>query len=255
MRPIYHITLGIFVGMGIFCSTAHAQDHPQDTVILERIVERTIRDTVYIRVGAESGGDSRGTDPKWEKRVRDRRFLLSVKTNIVAIPLINVGVEIPFGRHFSLGFDYYYPWIRRNAYHKECNEMIAYDMEFRYWLGSDRYPKEARLLGHSFGIYGAGGHYDFERNWSGFQGTFFNIGFDWKFAWPVAHGAIHMEVELGLGMIYSNAQPYDVYEPYGDCFRRPAERKIVRWFGPTRAQFTIAVPIYRKPLTYRRTAR
>lgn len=123
--------------------------------------------------------------------------------------------------------------------------MIAYDMAVRYWLPNDKYPAQSRLLGHSFGVYGAGGHYDFERNYNGHQGTFFNIGFDWKYSWPILHGSMHMEIEVGLGMIYSEAQPYQVYDDYGKAFRQAGQRRIVRWYGPTRAQFNLVVPFYR----------
>lgn len=203
-----------------------------------------VHDTVYVEY-------DRKRDRKFSSYVKDKKFLFAIRTNALAVPLINIGMEFPFGNHWSVGFDYYYPFIKRNTLHKDCFEFIGYDLDVRYYLGSDRYPSESRLLGHSFGIYGAGGHYDFEREWSGHQGTFFNIGFDWKYSWPVFHGRMHMEIELGLGLIYSDAQPYDVFIPYGDCFRRPEERKIIRWYGPTRAQFNIVVPIYRKPMVAR----
>ena len=61
-----------------------------------------------------------------------------------------------------------------------------------------------------------------------------------------------MEIEIGLGIIYSDAQPYDCFVPYGECFRRPEERKIIRWYGPTRAQFNLVVPFYRKPVVNKR---
>ena len=207
------------------------------------------RDTVYIYL------DGKKEDMKFSSYTKGKRFLFALRTNILAVPLVNVGIEFPFGNHWSVGIDYYYPFIRRNTLHKDCFEFIGYDLDVRYYLGSDRHPSESRLLGHSFGIYGAGGHYDFEREWKGYQGTFFNVGFDWKYSWPIFHGRMHMEVELGLGLIYSDAQPYDVFVPYGDCFRRPEERKIIRWYGPTRAQFNLVVPIYKRPITSRRRER
>lgn len=240
-------------GDAVFVVTSDLTLEEKQAFIEQNIVKEVVRDTVIIEntivVEKEYNGK---LDRKFAARVKDKKFLFSAKTNIFAVPLVNVGMEFPFGKHFSLGVNVYYPWISRNKYHKDCFEFLAYDMDFRYWLGSDRYPDESRLLGHSFGIYGAGGHYDIEKNWSGHQGTFFNIGFDWKYAWPIFHGAMHMEIELGLGFIYSDAQPYDCYEPYGDCFRRPSERRIVRWYGPTRAQLTLVVPFYHKPKQYGR---
>ena len=210
-----------------------------DTIIVEKVVT------------VEKYYDGK-LDYKFANRVAGKKFLFAARTNIFAIPLINVGLEFPFGNHWSVGVDYYYPFIKRNSLHKDCFEFIGYDLDVRYYLGSDRFPKESRLLGHSFGIYGAGGHYDFEDEWSGYQGSFFNFGFDWKYSWPVFRGRMHMEIEIGLGIIYSDAQPYDCFVPYGECFRRPEERKIIRWYGPTRAQFNLVVPFYRKPIVNKR---
>lgn len=234
-------------GDAMFVVSVPIQEKNEEPVV----VVETQRDTVLVEKIVTVEYDGR-LDRKFASRVEGKKFLLALRTNIFAIPAINVGAEFPFGQHWSVGVDFYYPWIKRNSLHKDCFEFVAYDMDVRYYLGSDRYPKESRLLGHSFGIYGAGGHYDFEQDWMGYQGTFFNIGFDWKYSWPVMHGKMHMEIEIGLGVIYSDAQPYDCFVPYGDCFRRPEERKIIRWYGPTRAQFNIVVPFYRKPIQSRR---
>ena len=231
--------------MFVFSRRTVSSDAPHPVVQLQGY-----RDTVFVAVPAyvdekTSMLNISPVDPKYYNRLRGKSFLMALRTNILAVPLANLGLEVPFGRHFSIGMDVYYPWLKRNAYHKECTQMMAYGMDVRYWFGRDNVPAEARLLGHSFGIYGAGGHYDFQRNWAGHQGTFFNVGFDWMFAFPIFHGAMHMEIELGLGFIYSAATPYYCYEPYGDCFREPGEMKIVRWYGPTKAQISIVVPIYR----------
>lgn len=238
------------VTVSVLVPVSQQVDWERSTVAKEPDV---VRDTVVVKEQVIVEMPYSGmADRKFRDRVAGKRFMFALRTNVVAIPLINIGAEFPFGQHFSVGVDYYYPWLQRSPLGKECYQMLAYGMDVRYWLGTDKAPKESRLLGHSFGIYGAGGHYDFERNWEGFQGTFFNIGFDWKYSFPVLHGAMHLEVELGLGMIYSEAQPYDCYEPYGDLFRRPNVKKIVRWYGPTRAQFNIVVPFYRNPFVSKR---
>lgn len=213
----------------------------RDTVVKTRIV----RDTVLL--------SDKTHDYKFEQRVKGKKFVVALRTNCLAVPFANVGAEFPIGKHFSVGVDYYYPWIWRNAYHKECNELLAYGLDFRWWPGRNGVPKESRLLGHSFGVYGAGGHYDFEREWKGYQGTFWNVGFDWMYAVPVFHGRIHLEFEIGLGMIFSMAKPYNVFFEYGDCIREPGVTKVVRWYGPTRAQVSVVVPLYIN--AGRRTAR
>ena len=108
----------------------------------------------------------------------DRQMLFALRTNFLAIPLANLGIEVPLDRRWSIGADIYYPWIRRPG-HAEgvdrngvCNELLAADVELRYWFPRKGMQGGQRLLGHSIGFYGATGMYDFERNWSGIQGEF-----------------------------------------------------------------------------------
>ena len=187
------------------------------------------------------------------RKVRDlsgRKMLFALRTNALAIPLANIGLEVPLGRHFSIGADWYYPWIWRPRhgegvdYGGSATELLALDLEARYWFGSRSALPQQRLLGHSIGLYAAGGYYDFERKASGHQGEFYNVGIDYLFAFPLWGGRLHMEVELGIGFIHSLAQPYDNFEQGGKCYRRRGIRQDVNWFGPTRAQLSLVVPIY-----------
>lgn len=264
-EPWRHLTKEVFprlrsaYGDAVFVFTTPFSEGKYSVSVTEKRQD-VVRDTVYIYKDTLYLGSSQRKDintdveldESYASRIEGKKFLMAVRTNILAVPLANVGLELALGKHVSIGLDYYYPWIWRNSLHKDCTEMLAYGMDVRYWFGSSRQPSNARLIGHSVGIYGAGGHYDFERNWHGYQGTFYNVGVDWMYAFPLFKGRIHMELELGIGFIYSDAQPYNCYEPYGDCFREPGIRKIVRWFGPTRAQVSIVVPIYIKD---RRVAR
>ena len=101
-----------------------------------------------------------------------------------------------------------------------------------------------RLLGPSIGFYGATGMYDFERNWSGIQGEFYDIGVDYLFAVPLFRGRMHMEAEMGFGCIWSKARPYDCLEPGGVIYHRKGVTRKTTWVGPTRAQISLVVPIY-----------
>ena len=188
--------------------------------------------------------------PKPGLNTEGKRMLLAFRTNILAIPFANVGVEVPLGERWSLGTDLYYPWMWRKAHHEGvdylgwCYELMALDVEARYWFKPTRRTPETRLTGHSLGLYAAAGQYDFERNWTGHQGEFYNVGVDYLYARPIWGGRMHMEFELGLGYIYSPAQPYDCFVEGGKCFRRRGVKTYVNWFGPTRAQISLVVPIY-----------
>lgn len=180
----------------------------------------------------------------------DRQMLFALRTNFLAIPLANLGIEVPLDRRWSIGADIYYPWIRRPG-HAEgvdrngvCNELLAADVELRYWFPRKGMQGGQRLLGHSIGFYGATGMYDFERNWSGIQGEFYDIGLDYLFAVPLFRGRMHLEAEMGLGCIWSKARPYDCLEPGGVIYHRKGVTRKTTWVGPTRAQISLVVPIY-----------
>lgn len=221
-------------------------------------VAEPLHDTVYVRV-PEYRQDTvfvsvpftvSSQPPVKKDYTQGKRMLFVLRTNAMAVPLLNVGMEIPLDRHWSLGADYYYPWLWRSRhgegldYSGRAFELLALDLEARYWFGRRHASPGERLLGHSLGLYSAVGYYDFERNASGYQGEFLNVGVDWLYACPIFGGRMHLEFELGVGYIYSVARPYDCFEPGGKCFAQSGVRRYVRWWGPTRAQVSLVVPVY-----------
>ena len=230
-------------GVSVECVVAHPQPALPDTVF----VMQTVRDTLYldnVPVPSSSGSDRRIPD------YSDCRLLLALRTNVVAIPFMNFGVEVPLGRRWSFGADLYYPWFWRSGHAAGVdetgvsNELMAVDVELRYWFPRKDMQAGERLLGHSLGIYGATGYYDFERNWSGLQGEFYNVGLDYLYAAPIFRGRMHLEFEIGFGYIGSTARPYDCPDPGGVIYHRKGVTQNFSWFGPTRAQCSLVVPIY-----------
>lgn len=178
---------------------------------------------------------------EWKDRI-SQTPMFAVRTNALAMPFLNFGVEVPIGKHWSVGADYYYPWIWRGGNYKTCNQLLGFDIEGRYWFSDNKYPQSSRLLGHSVGAYVGGGYYDFERNWKGHQGEFFNIGVDYMYALPLFNGLIHLEFELGLGYIYSRAVPYKFIGQ--ECYLENNITRHVHWAGPTRAQVSVVLPVH-----------
>lgn len=231
------------VGMSVECFISHSPQARTDTVY----ITNTLRDTVYIDITPEpsfTGSDRRIPD------YSGRRMLFALRTNALAIPLANLGIEVPLGERWSLGADIYYPWLWRSGHADGidktgvCNELMAADVELRYWFPrKDKQPAQ-RLLGHSIGLYAAAGQYDFERNWSGHQGEFYNVGLDYLWAAPIFGGRMHLELELGVGYIWSLSRPYDCFEPGGKIYQRKGVTQKTTWIGPTRAQISLVVPIY-----------
>lgn len=173
-----------------------------------------------------------------------KKELFFVRTNLL-LPLLNIGVEVPIGNHWSVGADYYFPWAPREDDHKDCYQALAWNLEGRYWFGKDR-KVEDRLEGHSVGLSAMGGYYDLERNYDGIQGTLYNISVDYLYALPLFKDKIHMEFSLGLGYFFSpKAQPYAVLEEGGLAYKK-GYTKDIHWIGPNKAGISIVVPIKAK---------
>lgn len=231
--------LPVWLGEGRSC----AQEARRDTVYVMQVI---VRDTVYIPLAPSAAKERKATAPEFS----DRRTWVALRTNVLAIPFVNLGVEVPLGPRWSIGTDVYYPWLGRSGHASGvdktgyCNQLLAADLELRYWFPRKGQKDGQRLLGCSVGLYGAAGKYDFERDWSGYQGEFYNAGLDFLYAAPLFRGRVHLELEIGLGCIWSSARPYDCLEPGGLIYHRRGVTKQITWFGPTRAQLSLAVPIF-----------
>ena len=209
-------------------------------------ITRTVIDTVYLNVTPPAAQARKSGGPDFS----DRRMLFALRTNMLTIPFANLGVEVSLGRRWSVGADIYYPWLWRSGHAAGvdetgvCNELAAADVELRYWFPRKDIQDGQRLLGHSVGLYGAAGYYDFERDWSGLQGEFFDVGLDYLYAAPLFRGRMHLEAEIGLGFIRSTGRPYECLEPGGVIYHHEGVTKKTTWVGPTRAQLSLVVPIY-----------
>ena len=134
--------------------------------------------------------------------------------------------------------------IESNCQNKPKNaiQLLGWGLEGRYWFGKERKETD-RLKGHSIGLSSYAGYYDFERNYSGIQGEFINIGVDYLYALSLCKERLHLEFNIGLGYIYSNVTPYDVFEEGGKAFKEGYIKKF-HWVGPVKAGVSLAVPIY-----------
>ena len=170
--------------------------------------------------------------------------VVALRSNLI-VPALNFGVEVPIGTNWSVGADYYYPWVWPKRDNKNCFELLAWGIEGRYWFGKSRTVFD-RLQGHSLGLYGYMGYYDFERNFHGHQGEFANVGLDYTYAMSVGkRKSVHFEFSLGLGFIYSQARKYTVIEANGPLISDKITKTVV-FFGPTKANISLVVPIFQR---------
>lgn len=182
-----------------------------------------------------------------QEPVRERFWPFALRTNLL-LPALNVGVEVPLGDRWSIGADWYYPWLWRPKhgegvdYSGWCVEAIALNIEGRYWFG--KRSRERRLLGHSAGLFAMAGYYDFERNYKGLQGEFATVGVDYLYAMPIFKNRLHLEFCLGIGYFYSLAREYEVYAAGGKGYKEKDMAKDIRYFGPVKATVSLVLPIY-----------
>ena len=193
-------------------------------------------------VGSASQSQSATTESVAEPQLRYPIF--AFRSNLL-VPALNIGVEVPIGTNWSIGADYYYPWVWPKSNNQHCFELLAWGIEARYWFGRNRTLFD-RLQGHSLGLYGYMGYYDFEYNYHGYQGEFANIGLDYTYAMAVGKKrSVHFEFSLGVGYIYSQARKYSVIESGAPLISDKITKKI-GYFGPTKANISLVVPIFKK---------
>lgn len=170
--------------------------------------------------------------------------LYAIRSNLL-VPALNIGAEVPLGNRWSVSADYYFPWIWPSKTNRNCFELLGWSLEGRYWFGRNRTAAD-RLKGHSAGLYGAGGYYDFERNYKGQQGEFASAGIDYTYAMPVGKKKrMNLEFTIAVGYIHAWARNYTVHGEYGPLFKEEGD-VIFDYFGPTKAAVSLVIPFYGK---------
>ena len=203
---------------------------PIDTVSQDLIEDILPQDTIV-----PEPQDTIVTEPlKLEKKE-----IFYLRSNLL-VPISNFGAEVAVGKHWSIGADYYFPWIKRNPNHKECFQLLGWGVEGRYWF--NQHTRDDCLEGHSLGVNVSLGYYDFERSFSGHQGEFINAGVDYLYGLPIFKDRMHLEFSIGLGYIFSQARPYDVFEEGGKAYKKGYKQNI-HWLGPQKAGVSLVLPI------------
>ena len=166
----------------------------------------------------------------------------ALRSNLL-LPLLNIGIEVPIGNQWSVGANWYYPWLFRNSDHKNCTQALMLELDGRYWLGGPRQSMDARMTGHSVGVFSQAGYYDLERRWKGHQGEFITLGVDYLYAWRFRNNW-RLECSLGIGYFYSQARQYEVYTPGGKGYKERDMVRVFKYFGPVKGTVSLVVPVY-----------
>ncbi len=172
------------------------------------------------------------------------KTVFALRSNLL-LPALNIGAEIPVGNKWSFAADYYYPWLWPGKKNKQCFEFLGWSAEWRYWFGKER-TAARRLQGHSMALYGAGGYYDFQKDYKGKQGEFYSCGLDYTYSTPLGkREKVFMEFTIAVGYLRSDYRKYEVLADYGPLFKEDGEY-LFDYIGPTKAAVSLVIPIRKK---------
>ncbi len=226
---------------------------PGDTIL--------IHNTVKIKVRSGDSGNGAAVVPAIipaipavdSAKEYDIKPIISLRTNLL-VPLLNVGLQIPIGNRFSIGADWYYPFLYREWSDKlaqtNCFQALSPGIDFRVYLGKKhrkgRENWQYRLSGHSIGLYASCGRYDVEWQFDGEQARFINAGVDYMYSARIGkRRRLRMDFSLGVGYAFARAVEYHVFRPGGKAYKTGRILEHT-WIGPTKATISFVIPINKK---------
>lgn len=164
---------------------------------------------------------------------KQKEYIFNIKTNLL-LPLLNVGIEFPIKEKYTVGVEYYYPWIKPSN-NRWCAQMLAWFVEGKYW----------HTQNHGFGVYTGAGYYDFQDSKSGDQGEFVDVGADYTYSISVGKKKwMKVQFNIGLGYIFTTARHYNPTDDYEHLIKDPSmKRKNSHFVGPTRGGVSLVFPI------------
>lgn len=171
------------------------------------------------------------------------RSVLAIRTNLL-VPGMNIGLAVPIGNRLTVEGDFYSPWFGHDRKNSRCFELQGADIEVRWWFNPfvEGYRGNA-LKGHSLAVGALAGHYDFERDYKGFQGEFYGAYAGYAYSFHIRR-YLRLQIGISLGWMRTSRKDYRVYTDYGKLIRtEPTNNNIRDWYGPVKASVTLSVPI------------
>lgn len=161
------------------------------------------------------------------------------------VPLMNIGVEVPVGKRFSVDADVVSPWIGFDWKNSMCFQLQGLHLEGRYWLNPDSLPLFSgnTFTGHSVAIGAMAYQYDFEKDYYGHQGEVYGAYADYTYT-KYLKKYLRLQLSIALGYAFCPWRDYNVYEDSGKLLRSlPVTEHYNQWFGPMKAAVSLAVPV------------
>ena len=182
--------------------------------------------------------------------VRRKKMIAAVKTNLLydAVTALNVEVEVPIGKNFSVMVEDVFPWWETS--NKYCFQMWEMGIEGRYWFKKWDPAGTEKLRGFFAGVYGMSSKYDFQFDRDiNLQGEYWSAGISAGYAMPIGRRKrVNLEFSLAAGPMHTVFRHYQPTQSYDKLIRDPfnagIDYKTGQWyFGPTKAKVSLVVPI------------
>ena len=190
--------------------------------------------------------------PVVEKR---KSTMFALKTNLLydALTLLNYSIEVPITERFSALWYHQFPWWRwGEADNQYCIRFLSIGAEGRWWFKPKPRPQMGKsvqrdkLMGHFVGLYAESGKWDF--GWGRdicHQGEHWSVGLSYGYSMPLGR-RLNMEFSISVGYASIPYRKYEPSEDYEILWRDPVKHGRWHYFGPTKAQVSLVVPITMK---------
>jgi hypothetical protein len=243
------------VALSLYAKTLPQPPAEPEKKIEERtiIVEKIVRDTVWVErtptpqpvTPPQAAQPVETPRPVQSVEVAEpatfvRKPLFAFKTNLLFDigTAVNIEMEIPLGRRWSLAGEWMFPWWLWSS------DQIAFEggvgtLELRSYLG--RRKERQPLTGWFLGLHGGAGRYDIEWTKRGVQGKMWYGGLSAGYAHTVNRsGTLRMEYSLGLGYMKTDYTEYVPVMDNEDNWHLERQKEATRWWGgPTRLKISL----------------
>lgn len=233
----------------VFVALADVTDDKKDAADMGNAASDETDSTVSVSTLGDFDPDMTDTADTCDTPVSGGTFI-GLRTNMLYdVALIpNIGVEIPIGRHFSVGGNWMYAWWKNHARNRHWR-IYGGDISARYWFGGGA----RELNGHHIGLYGTVLLYQVAFGGkgyiSGIPGENMTGGKPWigggvEYGYSLnVHPRLNIDFSIGVG--YTSGEQRD-YRMVKDCYVwQSSSRK--HWFGPTKAEISLVWKIGRLP--------
>lgn len=161
-------------------------------------------------------------------------------------------MEIPFNEKFSILYEHHCPWWLSKS-NKYCLQFLSFGGEFRWWFAPRTQTETAKrkqrdaLVGHFLGVYGWTGKSDIQidNRLGCYQFEFCSAGLTYGYSMPISK-YLNMEFSISAGYAQIPYQHYIPTEDWSILIRDDNKAGTLHYFGPTKAEISLVIPIRTK---------